>query len=149
MSFETMLPVWRAVRDRFQKLAAGLREEELLLTAPGQGPTIGWMLRHNAEVEYMFAEWFFQAEKPKGIEYITGGGPVDHPDYADLKGLLHFLEESDRHFTMAMRLLPDDAWDTPVASQMGMSTPREAMGRVLYHNGLHAGQISLIRKLNA
>ncbi|WP_136607804.1 DinB family protein [Paenibacillus dokdonensis] len=148
MSFEAVHPVWRAVRDRFQKLALGLREEELPLKLSGQGSSIGFMLRHNAEVEYMFAEWFFRAAQPGDVLYLTSGGAEDHQEYADHKGLLRFLEASDNHLTMAMRSLPEDAWDIPVSSPMGMSTPREALGRVMYHNGLHAGQISQIRKFN-
>ncbi|MWV45985.1 DUF664 domain-containing protein [Paenibacillus sp. HJL G12] len=149
MSFEAVHPIWRTVRDRFYKLALGLREEELSHNLSGQGSSIGWMLRHNAEVEYMFAEWFFQTAQPEGVVYLTSDGTKEHPEYADHKELLRFLEESDRHLTMAMRSLSEESWDIPVSSPLGVSTPREALGRVLYHNGLHAGQIAQIRKFNA
>jgi hypothetical protein len=33
-----------------------------------------------------------------------------------------------------------------VESSIGASTPLEAVGRLMYHTGIHSGQISLIQK---
>ncbi|OPA76213.1 hypothetical protein BVG16_18580 [Paenibacillus selenitireducens] len=146
MSFEAVLPVWRAVRDRFRKTMEGLQEEELTLRLSPDTSTIGFMLRHNAEVEYMFADWFFKKEAPASVTYLTAGRAKDEGQFHQLADLLRLLEASDLHVTEAMRSLPEEAWDQPVETMIGTSTPREALGRLLYHAGLHAGQISLIRK---
>ncbi|WP_314588467.1 DinB family protein [Paenibacillus terrigena] len=146
MSYEFVRPVWRTVRDRFQKSMSALKPEELSLKLSDDSSSIGFMVRHNAEVEYMFAEWFFQKQAPEGLVYQTNGSSTDDSAFTNLASLLAFSEASDRYLTSAMEELPAEAWDQPVTTPMGVSTPREALGRVLYHAGLHAGQISLIRK---
>ncbi|WP_409340889.1 DinB family protein [Paenibacillus sp. MBLB4367] len=146
MSFEAVYPIWRTVRDRFQKSMQGLKEEELNLRLSDDTSSIGHMLRHNAEVEYMFADWFFGSAVPEGVTFLTSGPPKGDITFSGLEEMLAFSEASDRHLSEAMRALPEDAWDRPVSSPIGSSTPREAFGRTLYHTGLHAGQISLIRK---
>ncbi|WP_152393544.1 DinB family protein [Paenibacillus guangzhouensis] len=147
MSYESVRPVWRAVRDRFQKSMSALKSEELSLKLSDDTSSIGFMVRHNAEVEYMFAEWFFQRKAPEGLIYQTNGPSTDDSAFTDLSELIAFSEASDQYLSQAMESLPDEAWDQPVTSPMGLSTPREALGRVLYHAGLHAGQIALIRKV--
>ncbi|UVI30696.1 DinB family protein [Paenibacillus spongiae] len=149
MSFEAVYPVWRTVRDRFQKSMQGLKEEELNLKLSQDTSSIGFMLRHNAEVEYMFADWFFNSSTPADIAFITSGPSKGDSTFTGLQEMLAFSEASDAYLSEAMRRLPDEAWDQPVSSPIGTSTPREALGRVLYHTGLHAGQIALIRKCSA
>jgi DinB superfamily len=146
MTFDSVYPIWRTVRDRFQKSVQSLKEEELLFKLSPDTSSIGYTIRHGAEVEYMFAEWFFKKSTPESITFIASGPSTDDSLYANLQEQLAFLEASDRHLSEAMRELPEVAWDEVVNSPIGPSTPREALGRVLYHTGLHAGQIALIRK---
>ncbi|MVP00688.1 DinB family protein [Paenibacillus lutrae] len=147
MNYEVIHPVWRTVRDRYQKMIQGLPEGDLGLRLSPDASSIGHMIRHNAEVEYMFASWFFGSPVPEGVEYVASGkGGADNEAVLMLEKLIAFSAASDAHLTNAMRELPEDAWDIAVDSPIGSSTPREALGRTLYHTGLHAGQISLIRK---
>lgn len=147
MSYEGIHPVWRAVRDRFQTMIQGLPQQDLGLRLSPDASSIGHMIRHNAEVEYMFANWFFGSPVPEGIEFIASGrGGTDNKAELTLERLAAFSAASDAHLTKAMSDLSADAWDIAVDSPVGTSTPREALGRTMYHTGLHAGQISLIRK---
>ncbi|WP_068776545.1 DinB family protein [Paenibacillus sp. FJAT-26967] len=147
MSYEGIHPVWRTVRDRYQRMVQGLPEGDLGLRLSPDASSIGHMIRHNAEVEYMFASWFFGRPVPEGVEYVAGGkGGAGNEAVLTLEKLIAFSAASDAHLTNAMRELPEDAWDIAVDSPIGSSTPREALGRTLYHTGLHAGQISLICK---
>jgi len=63
MTYTSVLPIWQAVQERFHKTVKALPEEDLNLTL-GKS-TIGGLILHNAEVEYMFAEWFFGRAKPE------------------------------------------------------------------------------------
>ncbi|MFF2890801.1 DinB family protein [Paenibacillus sp. NPDC057967] len=143
----TVLPVWEAIQSRFHKMVKGLPEEDLGLAI---GPaSIGYMLRHNAEVEYMFAEWFFGQKMPEGLEIATSRGPRgsgEKQTFANLSELVALLEASNAFLIQAMKELPEEKWQEPVESPMGPSTPIEAIGRLMYHTGIHAGQISLIQK---
>ena len=95
------------------------------------------LVTHTAEVEYIFAEWFFNKSKPETapLEATTTHGEL--------------LVASNAHLDEAMKELPEDMWQTPVESPMGASTPLEAIGRLMYHAGIHSGEISLIQKNGA
>ena len=135
MTYTTVLPIWNALRQRFTSTATALPEKDLTLKL-GKS-SISSLLHHTAEVEYMFAEWFFNKTKPETapLEPTT-----THNELLDL------LKASNAHLEEAMKALPENHWHTPVESPMGVSTPLEAIGRLMYHTGIHAGQISLIQK---
>jgi len=143
----TVLPIWEAIQSRFHKMVKGLPEEDLSLAI---GPaSIGYMLRHNAEVEYMFAEWFFGRKMPEDLEVMTSRGPRgggEKPVFSNLNELVELLEASNAFLITAMKELQEEKWHEPVESPMGPSAPIEAIGRLMYHTGIHAGQISLIQK---
>lgn len=147
MTYSTVAVMWNTLHERFYQMADSLSEQNLDLRIGVA--SIGYMLRHNAEVEYLFAEWFFGRALPPGLDILTSRGPAagrDHAEFMDREGLLALLRASNLHVTEAMRELPEEAWHVPVDSPMGASTPLEAVSRLLYHTGLHAGQISLIQK---
>ncbi|SEO83420.1 Protein of unknown function [Paenibacillus sp. OV219] len=112
-----------------------------------ESATIAHMIRHNAEVEYMFADWFFGRSVPEGITFMASGKTDSHdPEAFRLEALIAFSAAADAHLTETMSELPSDLWDVEITSKIGPSTPREALGRTIYHTGIHAGQIALIRK---
>lgn len=142
---QAIIPVWDALQLRFHKTAKELAEEELPLRI---GPaSIGYMLRHNAEVEYMFAEWFFEQPMPADLKLLTSrGAAASEHAFTNHQELMQLLEASYTHLVEGMNCLSEEAWHEPKNSPMGPSTPIEAIGRLMYHTGIHAGQISLIRK---
>ena len=135
MTYTTVLPIWNATRGRFQKTAEGLPKEDMTLQL-GKS-SIGSLLHHTAEVEYMFAEWFFGKSKPEEIA---------KPSSTDLEELVKLLSASNEHLLEAMKELPEEEWNKSKESPIGASTPLEAVGRLMYHTGIHAGQISFIQK---
>lgn len=147
MTYSSVAVIWNTLHERFYNMANSLPEEALGLRIGAA--SVGYMLRHNAEVEYLFAEWFFRRPLPPGLELLTSRGPAagrDRAEFLDREGLLALLRASNQHVLEAMRELPEEAWRMAVDSPMGASTPLEAVSRLLYHTGLHAGQISLIQK---
>ncbi|GAE08605.1 hypothetical protein [Paenibacillus sp. JCM 10914] len=72
-TYATLLPVWNAIQSRFHETVRGLQAEELGLQLAGESASIGYMLRHNAEVEYMFAAWFFDLQMPEGFRFRRAG----------------------------------------------------------------------------
>lgn len=135
MTYSTVYPIWDAIRSRFLKMAEGLPETDLGLQL-GQS-TIASLLHHTAEVEYMFAEWYFGKEMP--VE-------IPRPDFTDKEALVQLLRESNNHLLEAMKALSDEEWHVVREVKFGASTPLEAIGRLMYHTGIHSGQISLIQK---
>ncbi|MGG4394751.1 DinB family protein [Paenibacillus thiaminolyticus] len=147
MTYSSVAVIWNTLHERFYNMANSLPEEALGLRIGAA--SVGYMLRHNAEVEYLFAEWFFRRPLPPGLEILTSRGPAaggERDEFLDRECLLALLRASNQHVVEAMRELPEEAWRMAVDSPMGASTPLEAVSRLLYHTGLHAGQISLIQK---
>ncbi|MFC5528121.1 hypothetical protein [Cohnella yongneupensis] len=63
-----------------------------------------------------------------------------------LEKLIAFSAASDVHLTNAMRELPEEAWGYCRRFPDRSVDASRSVRRTLYHTGLHAGQISLIRK---
>lgn len=135
MTYSTVLPIWNTIRERFLKTAEALPEQDLSLQL-GKS-TVASLLHHTAEVEFMFAEWFFGRSMP---------GEIEKPSFTNLEELVKLLRESNEHLIEAMKELPEEDWHKSMESPIGASTPLEAVGRLMYHTGIHAGQISLIQK---
>jgi uncharacterized damage-inducible protein DinB len=134
MTYSTVLPIWNAIRQRFNDKAKALPEQDLMLQLGTL--TIGSLIHHTAEAEYMFAEWFFGKSIPEE--------GIAKPPFTNLVELVELLEASNDHLVEAMKALPEEQWHISVDSRMGPSTPLEAIGRLMYHTGIHAGQISFI-----
>ncbi|WP_422657707.1 DinB family protein [Paenibacillus sp. EC2-1] len=144
-TLDTVSQIWNSIQERFHKTAESLPEQDLPLKIGNA--SIGYMLRHNAEVEYMFADWFFSRPIPEGFVIQTARGAAGADmEFTNLEELIATLKASNEHILSAMRELPKEKWNEPVKSPMGVSTPLEAVGRLMYHTGIHAGQISLIQK---
>ncbi len=135
MTYANVNPIWTALRDRFQKTAEEIPAQDIDLQIGTS--SVRSLLHHTAEVEYMFAEWFFDKKIPVEI------GMAEEASHAQL---IEQLSASNENLMVAMEALPEDQWQVVVESRMGPSTPLEAVGRLMYHTGMHAGQISLIRK---
>ncbi|MHA0856796.1 DinB family protein [Paenibacillus sp. CMAA1364] len=145
MSMSAVLPIWQAARERFLKLVKALPEQDLQLQTGNS--SVESLIRHNAEVEYMFAEWFFGKKMPDEVKAaMSGDADESKVSPVQLEELVQLLEASNTNLIEAMQSLSDDAWYESVESSFGTSTPLEAIGRLIYHTGIHAGQISFIQK---
>ena len=145
MSMETVLPIWQSIQQRFYKMIKAIPEQDLTLNL--NSISIVSLVRHTAEAEFIFMEWFFGAKTPNEMKERMSRKPQSAEGTAEsLEELLELLSASNEHVIASMRSLSDEAWHIPVDSPMGTSTPLEAIGRLMYHTGIHSGQISLIQK---
>jgi uncharacterized damage-inducible protein DinB len=143
---QALLPSLQLVRKRYLDTIANLDADQLSWRlAPGSN-SIGFLIRHIAEAEYRFCEMFFQRPLPSDVSLFTIGKVRDEGQWTDLASLQSFAESSYAYLVKSLRSLPDDKWDLPVEAPIGVMTPREALGRLMFHTGYHAGQIGLIRK---
>ena len=145
MDSQTILAMWAAVQDRFSHMVKALDDEQLQLAI---GPaTIGYMIRHSAEVEYVYAQWVFGKPKPEGIEYMTLRGPGQYNGELDqLQPLIALLQHSNETISRAIHDLPAEQWNEEVHTPRGTFTRLDAIAQLIYHTGIHAGQIALIQK---
>lgn len=143
---QTLLPALKTARSRYMDVLVNLEEKELVWKlAPGSN-SIGFLIHHIAEVEYRFCMMFFQRPLPDGLTLATIGNVKDEGIYTELAPLHAIREASFAHLLDSLSSLPEEAWDIHCVAPIGTLTPRQALGRLIYHNGYHAGQIGLIRK---
>ncbi|MGG1664224.1 DinB family protein [Brevibacillus sp. NRS-1366] len=143
---QALLPALQTARSRYLDVLANLESEQLTWKlAPGSN-SIGFLIHHIAEVEYRFCSMFFQQPLPQEIALATIGPVKDEGNYTDLAALHAIKEASYAHLLQSLSSLPQDAWDVPCVAPIGTLTPRQALGRLIYHLGYHGGQIGLIRK---
>jgi uncharacterized damage-inducible protein DinB len=143
---QTLLPALQTARSRYLDALANLEAEQLAWRlAPGSN-SVGFLIRHIAEVEYRFCAMFFGRPLPDGVTLFTIGPVQDEGQFTDLDALLSFRDSSYAHLLESLHEFPVDAWDAAVQAPIGTLTPRQALGRLVYHTGYHAGQIGLIRK---
>lgn len=135
MAYETIVPMWQAVRDRFMKRVEAIPEEDFELKLGDA--SIGALLYHTGEVEYIFSDWYFGKVNEQTIE---------KPTMENKAALISFLEESNAFLDVAMKELPEAEWAELKESKMGASTPAEVIARLIYHCGIHVGQITDIQK---
>ncbi|MFD1136401.1 DinB family protein [Paenibacillus urinalis] len=144
-TFQTVLPIWNSVQSRFHKMVKELSDEDLSLKM--DKASIGYMLRHNAEVEYMFGEWFFNQPMPAELAVMTSRGAGSGTQVTNsLAELIELLDASNKQLMIGMSQLSEEEWNQSKDCPIGASTPLEAVGRLLYHTGIHTGQISMLRR---
>ncbi|MGG4492493.1 DinB family protein [Brevibacillus reuszeri] len=143
---QALLPALQTARSRYMDALDKLEADQLSWKlAPGSN-SVGFLIQHIAEVEYRFCAMFFQQPLPPEITLATIGPVKDEGIYTDLAALHAIREASYAHLLQALSSLPPEAWDVPCEAPIATLTPRQALGRLLYHMGYHGGQIGLIRK---
>ena len=145
MNTETVIAMWESLQGRFHKLVKELPQEALHLAI---GPaSVGHMIRHSAEVEFVYAEWVFGVPKPAYLEYHTLRGPGNSViEFNNVDELVALLEASNTMIIAAMKALPEEDWNKEVKTPRGTFSPLDAISQLMYHTGIHAGQISLMQK---
>ncbi len=146
MTFDTVLPLWQSIGESFLKTIRALPEEDLeLKIEPSQ--TIGEMIWHTAEVEYMFADTYFGKPAPADVKARMERRRAEGTaGYTSVEDLADFQEASYQHIIKAMRELPEEKWNVPVESKFGNHTPLVTVSRLMHHTGSHSGMIWLIQK---
>jgi uncharacterized damage-inducible protein DinB len=149
MTNDIILPIWRIGRTRLTNQLATITPESLLLRIHPDSNSIGWLLRHMAEVELLFAKNIFG--RPLQVKLSTvGPGIKDHGHFTNLEELKNLLEESGRELEAAILVQEDESWAAEVTTrEFGTITKAEALSRITTHTAWHAGQVAIIKKYAA
>ncbi|MBZ9779797.1 DinB family protein [Psychroflexus sp. CAK8W] len=138
--------LWLEARTRFSNLVESISEEDLKKTL-GDGPnSLGFLIRHIAEVELLFAKNIFKLD---GVR-VTAKTIIDGKDtgkWTDLDKLKDMSNYAFEQLKTAIEAQDDKAWESEVSTdEFGTKTLAEAFGRVTSHTAYHAGQIAIVHK---
>jgi uncharacterized damage-inducible protein DinB len=140
------LSLWEEGRTRFSKLLLETKEDDLKKTLSPAPNSAGFIIRHIADVELLFAKNVFKTD---GIQ-VHAQTIIDQKDTGEwiiLDELIEYNKKAYDGLKKAILIQNDDAWEDPInTKEFGTKTKSEALGRIITHTAYHAGQLALILK---
>lgn len=138
------LNLWKEARSRFQQQMQKISEEDLKKTLGKSPNSLGFLIRHIAEVELLFAKNVFQLNAVK----ITAKTIIDGEDtgkWTNLQELKEIHEQAFEKLQQAIKQQSNEDWKKEVTTkEFGTKTLSEAFGRVVSHTAYHTGQMAII-----
>jgi len=145
---DTLLALWRQARTRFSDQLPALTAQDLTKKLPGTQNSVGFLLRHIAEVEMLFVKNVFG-------EYVQVKAKTliaqrDTGEWTDLDELLSFVSQSAVALESVISKQTDQDWQREIVTrEFGRKTLAESLGRIISHTAHHGGQMAVILKYAA
>ncbi|MDZ7659368.1 DinB family protein [Fodinibius sp.] len=141
---EMQLSMWKMGRKRLTNQLDDIQDADLLKRIDSESNSVGWLLRHMAEVELLFSKNVFGRELDVKAQTI-GSLAKDRGQFTDLASLMELIERAGNELKAAIEQVDD--WDEEVTTaEFGTVTKAEALARIMTHTAYHAGQVALSRK---
>ncbi|MCL6259148.1 DinB family protein [Aquiflexum sp. TKW24L] len=141
---KALIELWREGRTRFTIQLANLKQEDLIKKLGASPNSVGFLIRHMAEVELLFAKNVFGNMDVK-VDAQTLKAGRDTGEWTDLEPLLALTEEAGKQLEIAIANQND--WDTIIETrEFGKKTKAESLGRITTHTAYHAGQLAIVVK---
>lgn len=143
---EAYLQTWQEARTRFSNLLKDLREEQLVLKLVNTKNSAGFLIRHIADVELLFAKNVFGATSVS-VQAKTVMTPHDTGEWTNLQELLDYQQLAFEQLKAIIEAQSEERWAESVTTkEFGTKTKAEAFGRIVSHTAYHAGQLALTLK---
>lgn len=143
---ELMIELWEESRTRFSRQMEDLNEPDLQKKLGGSTNSVGFLIRHLAEVELLFAKNVF-GDSSVQVSAKTVMYKKDSGEWVDLQALKTIAEKSFTKLKAIVEQQSDEDWETSVSTkEFGTKTKAEAFGRIVSHTAYHAGQMAIINK---
>lgn len=144
MSNALFIQLWKEGRTRFEKLLPQILEKDLSKRLGSSPNSAGFLIRHVAEVELLFAKNVFGLSEVK-ISAKTLIAGKDTGEWTNLEELVQLCSLSKELLERA--IAGQTNWEEVVVTkEFGRKTRAEALGRITTHTAYHAGQLALILK---
>ena len=136
-------------RTRFSNQLADLTEVQLPLKLDGTQNSAGFIIRHIADVELLFAKNVF-GKTDVSVQAKTVIAKRDTGEWTNLQDLLNYQHSSFEILRSIIESQKDEEWSELITTkEFGSKTKAEALGRIISHTAYHAGQLALIMKYAA
>lgn len=134
-------------RTRLTNQLDTIDERKLLNRLHAESNSAGWLLRHIAEVELLFAKNVFGRDVKVKAQTI-GSIAKDRGQFDELQPLSDLIKKAGDELGAAIQLVEN--WDEEVTTaEFGTVTKAEALARIISHTAYHAGQVALAVKYGA
>lgn len=143
---QSMLELWLEARTRLTNQLAKISLGDLRKTLPPSPNSAGFLLRHIAEVELLFAKNVFGSEGIS-VHAKTLIAQRDTGEWTNLEELMGYLKYADECLKAVIEKQRDDAWEELISTaEFGVKTKAEAIGRIVSHTAYHSGQLVFVLK---
>lgn len=143
---EAYLQTWVEAHTRFSNLLKDIKEEDLTKKLINTKNSAGFLLRHIADVELLFAKNVFGASEIR-VQAKTVMAQHDTGEWTNLKELLDYQQDAFKQLKSIIEKQTDEDWQQIITTkEFGTKTKSEAMGRIISHTAYHAGQLALTLK---
>lgn len=144
MTNALFIQLWKEGRTRFEKLLPQILEKDLSKRLGSSPNSAGFLIRHVAEVELLFAKNVFGLSEIK-VSAKTLIAGKDTGEWTNLEELVQLCSLSKELLERA--IAGQTNWEEVVVTkEFGSKTRAEALGRITTHTAYHAGQLALIFK---
>lgn len=138
--------LWAEVRTRFSNQLKGLTETDLTKKLGNSPNSAGFLIRHIADVELLFAKNVF-AQKEIKVSAKTVIDKHDTGEWTNLSELLTYQTYAFECLEKAILAQLESDWQTDITTkEFGTKTKAEALGRIVSHTAYHAGQLAIVLK---
>ncbi len=133
-------------RTRFTNLLPGITEADLIKKVGLAKNSAGFLIRHIADVELLFAKNVFGGTDVK-VHAKTVAAGMDTGEWTNLSELIDYQKLSFEALISIISTQTDEDWETIITTkEFGTKSKAEALGRIVSHTAYHAGQLALIFK---
>lgn len=140
------IQTWAEARTRFTNLLKAITEEDLTRKLVNTKNSAGFLIRHIADVELLFAKNVFGATVVK-VQAKTVIAQHDTGEWTALPELLAYQQEAHDQLKSILSAQADSDWSQTITTkEFGTKTKAEAIGRIISHTAYHAGQLALTLK---
>jgi uncharacterized damage-inducible protein DinB len=145
-STEAFLQNWTESRTRFTNQLNQITEADLGKRLGDSPSSAGFLIRHIADVELLFAKNIF-GEKDLKVSAKTVMAGKDTGEWTQLQELLDYQQHAFESLRTVIEKQKEEDWATEVSTkEFGSKTKAEALGRITSHTAYHAGQLAIILK---
>jgi uncharacterized damage-inducible protein DinB len=139
-----LIDLWKEGRTRLTNQLSKIKPEDLTKKLGDSPNSAGFLIRHIAEVELLFAKNVFGNMDVK-VDAQTLKAGKDTGEWTDLESLKAMVEEAGTQLEKAINSQKD--WEAVIETkEFGKKTKAEAFGRITTHTAYHAGQLAIILK---
>jgi uncharacterized damage-inducible protein DinB len=143
---QAYLQTWTEARTRFTNLLKDIKEEDLKKKLANTKNSAGFLIRHIADVELLFAKNVFGASEVK-VQAKTVMAQHDTGEWTNLAELLEYQQYAFDSLKAIIERRTEEDWQQLITTkEFGTKTKAEAIGRIISHTAYHAGQLSLTLK---
>jgi uncharacterized damage-inducible protein DinB len=141
---KTMIELWKEGRTRLTNQLSNIKSEDLPKKLGDSPNSAGFLIRHIAEIELLFAKNVFGNTDVK-VDAQTLKAGKDTGEWTDLESLKALVQEAGTQLEKAINSQKD--WEAVIETkEFGKKTKAEAFGRITTHTAYHAGQLAIVVK---